>query len=156
MKGVLNMIIDKLCNSALYYGLSPEIENALKYLQNNYLKVMEPGTYNIDDYKMYISVAEYETKSIHEALWEAHRKYIDIQYVIQGSEKMGYTNIENIKATVEYDANKDILFGEGTGDFVTVSEGEFIIFMPQDGHMPCINVGESKHIKKVVVKILID
>lgn len=149
------MIIDKLNNSTLYYGLNSKVGEALKYLQNNDLASKEPGTYHLDGNKMYISIAEYETKASEEALWEAHRKYIDIQYIIQGSEKIGYTNIENIKITNEYDESKDILFGEGTGDFVTVPEGSFAIFMPQDAHMPCINVDKSRYVKKAIVKILI-
>lgn len=150
------MVIDNLSNSALYYGLNPKIEKALKYLRENDLRNKEPGTYYIDGNKMYISVAQYKTKSSEEALWEAHRKYTDIQYVIKGSEKMGYTSIKNIKITNEYDEDKDILFGEATGDFVTVPEGSFTIFMPHDAHMPCISIDKREYVKKVVVKILID
>ncbi|MDP4091359.1 MAG: YhcH/YjgK/YiaL family protein [Bacillota bacterium] len=149
------MIIDKLSNAASYYGLSSKIEGALRYLQDNDLETLKPDTYYIDGSYMYLSVSEYETKKSSEAFWEAHRKYIDVQYIIQGVEKMGYTNVENIKVTAEYDENRDVLFGEGTGDFVTVQEGSFVIFMPQDAHMPNIAVKETGHVRKAVIKILI-
>ena len=150
------MIIDRLSNCEMYYGLSSKIEKAFRYLQENDLSSKEPGTYYIDDNKMYVLLSEYETKSVNEALWEAHRKYIDIQYVIEGIEKMGYSNIENIETTIEYDESKDILFGNGSGDFVTVSKGYFTIFTPQDAHMPSINVNKGGKVKKAVIKILIE
>lgn len=149
------MIVDKLKNCELYYGLNPGIDKALKYLKNNDLKAMENGTYYIDGSNLYMSISEYETKSRDNGLWEAHKRYIDIQYIIQGVEKMGYTDVEHIKTTIEYDENKDILFGEGDGDFISVPEGSFAIFMPQHAHMPGLYVDESKPVRKAVFKILI-
>lgn len=150
------MIIDRLANCEMYYGLSSKIEKAFRYLQENDLSSKEPGTYYIDGNKMFVLLSEYKTKSANEALWEAHRKYIDIQYVIKGVERMGYSNIENIETTVEYDESKDILFGNSLGEFVTVPQGYFTIFMPQDAHMPSINVDKGGKVKKAVIKILIE
>ncbi|MEG0297328.1 MAG: YhcH/YjgK/YiaL family protein [Clostridium sp.] len=150
------MIIDKLENSQVYYGLGNKIKAAFKYLNDTNFEEMECGTYYINDKFLYASVAEYETKNKEESLWEAHRKYIDIQFVIRGEEQMGYTNVDNINETVNYNEDKDILFGTGEGDFITVKSGEFIMFMPQDAHMPCIYSNEKSLVKKVVIKIKID
>lgn len=150
------MIIDKLKNAELYYTLSPKIKKALNYLEENELKDKEPGKYTIDGDDIYVLISEYKTKSKEEANWEAHRKYIDIQYVISGTEKMGYTNVENITTTIEYSDENDIFFGEGNGDFVTVNQGNFIIFMPQDAHMPSITEDKKQEVRKAVIKILID
>ncbi|GFP74655.1 YhcH/YjgK/YiaL family protein [Clostridium fungisolvens] len=148
------MIIDKLENGTEYYGLGGRIKKALEYLKGTDLAELEPGKYEIENDEIYAMVSEYDTKLVEGVLWEAHKSYIDIQYMINGSEKMGYTNAENIETTVEYDAEKDILFGTAHGDFVTVEEGMFIIFKPQDGHMPSISVEKPERIKKVVVKVL--
>lgn len=150
------MIIDKLKNGTYYYGIGAKIQKAIEYLRNTNLVELEPGKYNIEDDKIYAMVSEYDTKSMDGVLWEAHRSYIDIQYMIKGSEKMGYTNVENIKTTVEYDGEKDILFGTANGDFVTVQEGMFVIFTPQDGHMPSISCEKTEKVKKVVIKIVAD
>lgn len=150
------MIIDKLKNGTYYYGIGAKIQKAIEYLRNTNLVELEPGKYNIEDDKIYAMVSEYDTKSMDGVLWEAHKSYIDIQYMIKGSEKMGYTNVENIKTTVEYDGEKDILFVTANGDFVTVQEGMFVIFTPQDGHMPSISCEKTEKVKKVVIKIVAD
>ena len=150
------MIIDKLDNGTYYYGIGTRMQKALDYLKNTNLADLEPGKYQIENYEIYAMVFEYETKSIEGVLWEAHKQYIDIQYMIKGSEKMGYTNAENIVTTVEYDREKDILFGTASGDFLTVKEGIFVIFTPQDGHMPSISIEKSEKVKRAVVKVLVD
>jgi len=150
------VIIDKLNNGTYYYSLGTKIQKAIEYLRNTNLVELEPGKYQIEEDKIYAIVFEYDTKSMDGVSWEAHKSYIDIQYMIKGLEKMGYTNVENIKTTVEYDGEKDILFGTANGDFVTVQEGMFVIFTPQDGHMPSISGEKPEKVKKVVVKVLAD
>jgi YhcH/YjgK/YiaL family protein len=150
------MVIDKLKNGIYYYGLGAKIQKALEFLKNTNLAELEPGKYEIEKDDIYAMIFEYETKPVDGVLWEAHKKYIDIQYMIKGSEKMGYTNGENIMTTIEYDEEKDILFGTAKGDFMTVEEGMFVIFAPQDGHMPSINIEKPEKVKRAVVKILVD
>ncbi|MDT8717956.1 YhcH/YjgK/YiaL family protein [Clostridium sp. 19966] len=150
------MIVDKLNNAELYYGVNPSIKTALKYLKEKDLKSLQPGKYPIDGDKIYISISEYVTKPEEDCKWEAHKKYIDIQYIIAETEKMGYTHISNLKVTEEYDEGKDVLFGEAAGDIVTVREGSFAIFFPEDAHMPCIRDKENQCVKKAVAKIFIE
>lgn len=148
------MIIDKLDNITHYYGLGSRMKKAFEYLKNTDLDQLEQGKYQIENDEIFAMVSEYDTKEVEDALWEAHKNYIDIQYMVKGSEKMGYTNVDNIEITIEYNTEKDILFGTANGDFVTVEKGMFIIFKPQDGHMPSISVEKSEKVKKVVVKVL--
>jgi YhcH/YjgK/YiaL family protein len=150
------MIIDKLDNGKYYYGLGDRIRKALEYLKNTNLAELDPGKYQIENDEIYAMVFEYETKLMDGVLWEAHKSYIDIQYIAKGSEKMGYTNVGNIKTTVEYDAEKDILFGTANGDFMNVQEGMFVIFTPQDGHMPSISIKKSQRVKRVLVKVIVE
>ena len=147
------MIIDKLQNSELYYNLCSGIKTALEYLQNNDLTKLENGRYDIDNDNMYVLIQDYQTKT--EGKFEAHRKYIDIQYVILNSEKMGYANIDKLTPVTEYDEAKDILFLDGNGDFITVESGLFIIFAPQDAHKPGMITDKPDYVKKAVIKIRI-
>ncbi|MHC6180846.1 NanQ anomerase/TabA/YiaL family protein [Clostridium sp. JNZ X4-2] len=150
------MIVDRLANAEQYYKLSPGIEKAFKYIQNTDLTDIKPGKYAIEDDKVFAVVSEYKTKSLKEGLWEAHRKYIDIQYIVSGKEKMGYCCSDCMKTIIEYDEKKDILFMDGQGDFLTIHEGEFALFTPKDAHMPSIEADDSQIVKKILVKILID
>lgn len=149
------MIIDKLCNAEQYYGLSDRIEKALRYLQNTDLENIKIGKYEIDGKNIFLVVSEYEAKNIEQGKWEGHRKYLDIQYVVSGKEKIGYADINSMKTMGEYNEEKDILFFEGEGDLLLVNEGTFALFAPQDVHMPGIKVNSGQHVKKIVVKILV-
>lgn len=149
------MIIDKLRNAKQYYGISKRVEKALKYLENTDLTKLEVGKYEIDGKNIFVMVSEYETKSIEQGKWEAHRKYIDIQYVVSGKEKIGYAPIDEMKMKIDYNEEKDVLFLEGTGDYLSVNEGTFALFAPEDVHMPGINAKDLHHVKKIVVKILV-
>jgi len=147
------MIIDKLQNAFLYYGISEKIATSLKYLENNDLSEFQNGKYEIENDEIFVIIQDYNSKPLSEGKFEAHRKYIDIQYIIKGSEKMGYTNVHKLKSSTEYDEDKDIIFVEGGGDFVTANEGFFAVFMPEDAHLPGIKSKTSEYVKKAVIKI---
>ena len=148
------MVIDKLSNAGQYYGLSGRIEKALKYLQNTDLKKLEIGKHEIDGKNIFVVVSEYDAKDIELGKWEAHKKYLDIQYVVSGKEKIGYASIEEMKVIGDYNEEKDVMFLKGEGDLLLVKEGTFALFAPQDVHMPGIKVNNGEHVKKIVVKIL--
>lgn len=150
------MIIDKLSNAEQYYGLSQRIEKALKYLKDTDLAKLEIGKYEIEGKNIFAVVSEYETKNIEQGRWEAHRNYLDIQFLISGKEKIGYASINEMKVNVEYNEEKDVLFLEGEGDFLSVKDGTFALFAPEDVHMPCIKIENNQNVKKIVVKILLD
>jgi YhcH/YjgK/YiaL family protein len=150
------MIIDKLENGKQYYSLGARLQKALQFLRDTNLAELEVGRYQIEDNDIYAMVSEYNSKPMEGVLWEAHKCYIDIQYIIKGSEKIGYTNVENMKTTVEYNESKDIYFGTANGDFVTVQEGMFMILAPQDAHMPGICCEKPESVKKIVIKVLAD
>lgn len=149
------MIIDNLSNAKQYYGVSQRIERALKYLEVTDLVNLEIGKHEIDGKNIIAVVSEYETKDIEQGKWEAHKNHIDIQFVVSGKEKIGYSYINEMKESSEYNEVKDVLFLKGEGDLLLVNEGTFAIFAPEDVHMPGIRVKNGQHVKKVVVKILV-
>src|SRR5690554_2125595 len=123
------MIVDSVTSAKYYYGISESVKKALQYLETHDLCAMEPGKYEIDGDGLFVNVgSEYNPKRAEEGIWESHRKFIDIQYVIEGCEYMGYANIETLTTVGEYNEYTDIAYYEGKGDRVLVTEGNFIIF----------------------------
>jgi len=149
------MIIDQLKNAHLYYGMSKKIATALKFLEDNNLSIMSSGRYAVDGDDIFALFQSYMTKDIQESKWEAHRRYIDVQFVLQGREKMGYASLERMEVVQDYDEETDVVFLEGEGDFFTVPAGYFAIFAPDDVHMPGISADTSEPVKKFVLKIKI-
>ncbi|MDD5435916.1 MAG: YhcH/YjgK/YiaL family protein, partial [Nitrospira sp.] len=96
------MITDLLNNASQYSKMNMKIETALNYLQDTDLSNLKPGRYEIDGSDIFALMQNYETKPKENGFWEAHRKYIDIQYVIKGTELIGYANIVHLKSG-EYD-----------------------------------------------------
>jgi len=87
---------------------------------------------------------------------EAHRKYIDVQYVISGEEQMGYVPLNGQQILEPYKEENDIIFFTGEKSFIKVSSGMFAIFFPEDVHMPGIMTKQSLPVKKLVIKVRID
>jgi len=157
------MIIDKIENAHLYEALSKRIEKAFEYIKATDLQNIKPGKYEIDIENIFALISEYKTKSEQEGKLEAHRKYIDVQYVIEGEELMGYSPLGNpafANATAgrqqilePYKEENDIVFYTGDKSFTKVSEGMFAIFFPEDVHMPGISTGKISDVKKLVIKV---
>ena len=147
------MIKDKLENAFLYHNLSENLKTGFEWLQKNDLENLEDGKYVIDGDKVYASVQTYETKN--DAKYESHRKYIDIQYMIKGVEKVGVTNLSNCTSCIEYDSQKDLEFFDiNLGDeYLELAQGYFLVFYPQDAHKPSIKYNTNSLVKKVVVKV---
>lgn len=149
------VVIDHIKNASLYYSAGERIATALRFLEENDFSKMEPGRYEIDGPNIYFLVQHYESKPIEEGKWEAHRRYIDIQFVAEGEELIGHANTKQLKISQEYSEDKDFSLFEGEGKYYKVKEGMFMIFTPEDAHMPCIAQTFPQTIKKVVVKIRI-
>jgi YhcH/YjgK/YiaL family protein len=150
------MIIDKFENVHLYKGLSKRIEKAFKYIRETDLKNIKPGKYEIDGENIFALISEYKTKSEAEGKLEAHRKYLDIQYVISGEEQMGYVPLNGQQILEPYKEENDVMFFTGDKSFTKVSAGMFAIFFPEDVHMPGIQTGDSSLVKKLVIKVRIN
>lgn len=149
------MIVDNIKNAHMYYALGERFEKALKYIQENDLLEFENGKYEILGDEVFIIVQDYTSKKLEAGKFEAHRKYIDIQYVIKGQERLGYSNIEKFKPDCDYDEDKDLIFGDvESGSLVLAQAGDFVIFTPEDAHMPSICVDRPYYVKKAVIKLL--
>jgi len=157
------MIIDKIENAHLYKNIGERISTSFEYIKQTDLKNLAPGKYEIDGENIFALVSEYKTKSESEGKLEAHKKYMDVQYVISGEELMGYSPLGN-PAFAEamagrqqilepYKEENDIVFFTGDKSFTKVSAGMFAVFFPEDVHMPGIASGKSSSVKKLVIKV---
>ncbi len=147
------MIADRIENIDLYTGLGDRIVKALKYISETDFSGIEKGKYTIDGDLIYAMVNEYETKPEADCKIEAHRKYIDLQFLISGEETMGYTPLTGQNPSIAYNEEKDCVFFEVPVSTMNFVPGMFAIFYPTDLHQPCIRTGETSAVKKVVVKI---
>ena len=147
------MIKDELTNSQIYFSLSERIKRGLEWLNSQNLDNISDGKYQIDGDKIYANVQTYETKE--DADYEAHRKYIDIQYVVKGSEYIGVVPYEICKTKVKYDTEKDIEFltCQENIPYQILKSGEFLILFPHDAHKPSIMIDKKQTVKKIVVKV---
>jgi YhcH/YjgK/YiaL family protein len=127
----------------------------LKEIDFSNLKV---GRLDIDGDKIFALVNEYTTKENENGILEAHRKYIDLQYVFSGEESIVFEPLENQVVHKSYDDNDDyLLFKTTNSSSLVVSAGTFAIFYPQDLHLPGLAInGNFRLVKKLVIKILID
>jgi YhcH/YjgK/YiaL family protein len=148
------MIIDQITNSHLYYSLHPGLKVAFETIQQTDLTTLPIGRIELDGENLFAMVQQSDSKPIEQGIWEAHRRYMDLQMEIQGSEKIGYANIARLSQG-EYNAAKDFIPLFGAGDFLTMVPGNFILLLPQDAHMPGIAVNAPAPVKKLVIKIAV-
>jgi YhcH/YjgK/YiaL family protein len=148
------MIFDTLDNHAHYAGLGYNLPAALKFLLENDLTSLPAGRLDIDGDNLYALVQEYVTKPVEQGIWEAHRKYIDVQHMVSGTERMGVANLRTMQLG-EYIPEKDFQPMSGTGNHLDVFAGAFVIFFPDDAHMPGLQASQPEAIRKVVLKVKI-
>lgn len=128
-------------------------ETAFNWMKNQDLKSLAVGKYPIDGENVFASVTEIIDKPFEDTKWESHKKYIDLQYVISGEEKIGIAPTTNAKVTNDYNPAKDVANYEiNEADFVIANHKVFYLFFPEDAHRPNIKVNEEK-VKKLVIKI---
>jgi YhcH/YjgK/YiaL family protein len=148
------MIIDTLENAFLYRALGQRIAGALDYIKTTDFAGMAIGKHTIDQDRLFAIVNDYQTIPCAEVELEGHRRYIDIQYLVSGTELIGYAPLLGQTPFREYDNDEDFALYRGEATFVRISAGMFSILYPHDLHMPCI--GEPPvAVRKVVVKVII-
>ena len=100
-----------------------------------------------------ILVQELDTKSPEGKLCEAHKDYLDIQYIVEGEEVVGWAPLETLTLDGEFNTAKDKGMYAGPVDFMTIRQGYCYVAFPEDAHMPNLHLEEPKHLKKLVLKL---
>lgn len=151
------MIQDTLENSARYEALSPRFANAFAFLRAvDGTQVL--GRHEIDGDEVFALVQSYATKPVESALFEAHRKYIDVQFLYRGRETILWAPLAAMKeATMLYDESKDAALWKLVPDTTPLhlSAGHFAILFPTDAHAPCVEWEKPQDVFKVVVKVAV-
>ena len=146
------MIYDTLKHLEAYRGIHPGVMRGLELLRDTDFSKMEDGRYEIDGDNLFILLQRYETKLENDTP-EAHRKYIDIQFLLSGAELMGVGPLEEMQE-VEARPEGDIWFYHGPLDRIILSGDRFTVLWPGDAHAPCIAVdGKPVPCRKCVVKV---
>jgi YhcH/YjgK/YiaL family protein len=150
------MIVDTLAhmleNDAAY---GTEIQKGLQFLRDTDFAGQAAGRHDVNE-DMFYFINEYETKDAGECFWEAHRVNLDLHYILEGTERIGYAAIEQLAVKDEYSAEKDAVFFTGPVESaVTAGPGALVVCYPQDGHMTGMEAGSKQAVRKVVLKIRI-
>ena len=151
------MIYDELTNAETYRHVKPGIAQALEYLRKTNFAEVPNGKYELDGTKLYAMVQRYPTRLPTDAIWESHRKYIDVQFVFQGEERFGYVPLSKAPAVTQpYDEKSDVLLYSPGMVSMPLKAGQFVVFFPQDIHAPSLAEGDSpSDVIKVVMKVAV-
>lgn len=147
------MIIDNLSMLCKYTGVCEKLSVVCEFLSENSLADLECKRYDLKD-GVFLNVSEYEPYAAGDK-WETHKKYADLQIVVEGSEKMDGASLCEVKGPNGYNAEDDFEFYdvcEGTVTTICAVPGTFAFFAPGDPHRPGIKL-DSPKVKKAVFKI---
>ena len=148
------MIFSTLSQSFRYAALHPLFPRAFEFMRNINMLALEPGIHRIIGDELFAIVESLPGRTREEAQLECHRKYIDIQLVLEGSDEMGWKALDDCHNPVsDYSAEKDIRFFHDTpATWITTPPNHFCIFFPEDAHAPLISTGR---IHKIIFKIAV-
>jgi YhcH/YjgK/YiaL family protein len=153
------MLFGNINNLESKFRYPEEIKEAIDYLKDTDWSSKENGTYELKGRDIYFNLFQYETEAEQERKPEVHRKYIDIQYIVSGTESIKIAVDTGGNAVFkEYNEENDILFYEGVEDEseLVMTPGSFAVFFPNIVHKPNCTYREKSAVRKVVFKISVD
>ena len=146
------MIFDTLKNVDNYKGLG-RVYDALKFLSETDFSKIELGRYELDGDNIFYMVQSYDTDP-DKTISEAHKKYIDIQYMVEGEEIIGVADISEDKELTEAKEENDVWFYDCKTEPLVLSAGKYMVLYPNDLHCPGVATnGTALTCRKVVVKV---
>lgn len=143
------MIIDKISNASIYKDIPKEVLNYKLDLNN-----FKAGKFEIDGDQLFGIGLEYQTDVAEKGLWEAHRKYIDLHYIIEGEENIYISDIKNMDEVNDYQDDYQLFEGE-PDQKVFLQAGDIIMLYPHEVHKTSIKSSQVSNVKKIVYKIVI-
>lgn len=148
------MIFSALSQASRYVGLHPLFPRAFDYVRATDLHALAPGRYHLDGDNLIAIVEHVPGKAREQARLECHRKYIDIQLVLDGTDEMGWKPLADCLNPVgDYSAEKDIrFFHDAPASWIAVPPDHFCIFFPEDAHAPLVSAGV---VRKVIFKVAV-
>ena len=141
---------------ASFAWLPQPLRTAVEHLKRTDFMALPAGNYDLQGKDIYVQVIDMTTKPFAETRPEVHREYIDVQFLVQGREKIGVASDTGKNAVAEdLLAQRDLLFyAEMENDStLTMTPGSFAVFFPSDVHRPACAFEQPEAIRKVVVKV---
>jgi biofilm protein TabA len=153
------MIVAKLEHMTGQIAPTPNMQRALDFLRQVRGRDLPDGKVEIDGDRVFALVQSYDSVAASDPIFfEAHRKYIDVQYVAAGEEVIGYSAANHLTVTADYDEAKEAWFGTlpaADTTFVRLAAGELAVLYPTDGHAPRLAAGTPVAVRKIVVKVAV-
>src|SRR3989344_8844788 len=139
---------------------SDDLKQIFTFLKNTDFSVMSQGKYpllNFSEDEAFFIIAEYTTMDIEQVNPEVHRRYVDIQIMLKGTEQIGVANLHKGKHVLyqPYDRKNDVELYKITDheSFFVMTQSDILIFFPQDIHRPCCTYNQMQQIRKVIIKV---
>ena len=102
------MILDTLARADRYCALHPLFARAFAFLRSADLQALAPGRHEVQGERLFAIVEACAGRTRAEAKLECHRRYIDIQLVLQGIDEMGWKPVAAcLDPATDYDAARD-------------------------------------------------
>lgn len=149
------MIHDHIANAGRYRAIHPRIAAALRYLET-FDESTPDGRYDLEGDDVFARPHSYTTEPEDRRRWETHRRYVDVQYLVSGRERIYHAPATQLSGALPYDPEKDVVHYAGPAGEVSdlvLRAGEFAVFFQDDAHKPSVAVDEREPVRKIVVKV---
>lgn len=138
-----------------YRGIHPGVMRGLEILRDTDFSQLEDARYEVDGDNLFFFLQSYESKPANDTP-EAHKKYVDIQFLVSGRERMGVAPLEDMVEVAEARPEGDIWLYHGPTDEILLTGDRFAALWPEDAHAPGIAVDGPERCRKCVVKVKIN
>lgn len=149
------MIHDELKNWRRYATPGTHLYSAFEWLATKWNPAMPDGRVDVVGDDVFALIQGYPTRAEADCRFESHRKYLDIQFVHDGAEGMGWAPVESLEVSDPHSDEKDVAFFRQPAIWsrADVRAGQFTVFYPEDAHEPGIRIEGASAVKKVVMKV---
>ena len=153
------MIFTNMNDEVQNKSLAKDIRFCIEFAKKNENKILSlvNGSYDVGYNNIKMNLGKYFTKKENDKFWESHKKYLDVQIMINGTEKVAINDIRDMEVK-SFDEEKDLTILEGDKAFdIVMKTGDVLVFFPNDVHKPELNVSEnddSGNIRKIVTKVV--
>ena len=148
------MIFAKLTDAADYRGIHPRLDRVIDCLNEEYLHQVGTQTQKLEDDLLYVTRFDYETIPLEEAFFEAHKKYLDVHLMLQGTERV---DISHPDVLTLFDHKDDFYAYQGEAEqTLLLTPGSFLVVFPGDAHRIKVQVEGPENVSKVVFKLLVN
>lgn len=149
------MIVGRITDLASSQAYSEKLQSIFELLKEVEFSQYSAGRHELAN-GLFFFVNEYETKEASDCFWEAHQKYLDFHFILEGTENIAVDHIDNQQVIEVYNEEKDATFFQGNvKTLVTLNPGDVMVCFPEDSHMAGVIAKEKQSIRKIVMKVTV-